>query len=91
MAAGLPVVATAVGEFRKSWRTAALGSLVPPRETAALADRVRCLLLDAERRRVMGIAGRTRVRETFSVKRIVAAIAEIYNKPLRRDDVHDRG
>jgi hypothetical protein len=49
------------------------------------------LLLDAERRRVMGIAGRTRVRETFSVKRIVAAIAEIYNKPLRRDDVHDRG
>jgi glycosyltransferase involved in cell wall biosynthesis len=82
MAAGLPVVATAVGGVPEVVEDGRTGFLVPPREPAALADRVRCLLLDAERRRVMGAAGRARVRENFSVDRMVAAIAEIYDELL---------
>jgi glycosyltransferase involved in cell wall biosynthesis len=82
MAAGLPVVATAVGGLAEVVEDGRTGFLVPPREPAALADRVRCLLLDAERRHVMGTAGRARVRENFSVDRMVAAIAEIYDELL---------
>jgi len=82
MAAGLPVVCTAAGglpEFVEHGRT---GWLVPPRDPAALADRVCALLLDPEQRRRMGAAGRARVREHFSEDRMVRAISKIYDEVL---------
>lgn len=82
MAAGLPVVATAVGGVPELVQDGVTGWLVPPRDSAALADRLRALLLDPRQRRIMGVAGRVRARENFSVDRMVAAIAKIYDSLL---------
>jgi len=82
MAAGLPVVATAVGGIPELVEDGRTGWLVPPADPDALADRLRDLLLDPERRRAMGAAGRARARESFSVERMAAAISEIYDRLL---------
>ena len=63
MAAGLPVVATAVGELPATLGEA--GVLVPPGDTAAFAAAVAALLADPERAAVLGRAARERVRNRF--------------------------
>jgi glycosyltransferase involved in cell wall biosynthesis len=82
MAAGLPVVATAVGGVPELVEDGRTGWLVPPANPDALADRLRDLLLDPEKRRAMGAAGQARARESFSVERMVTAISEIYEQLL---------
>ncbi len=57
MAAGRPVVASAIGPIEENVPPAA-GVLVPPRDDRALADAIIGLLNDRERRRAMGQAGR---------------------------------
>jgi glycosyltransferase involved in cell wall biosynthesis len=79
MAAGLPVVASAVGGIPELVEDGRTGLLVPPRDSLALADRLRVLLLDPEQQHAMGAAGRARVREHFSAERMVARFAEIYD------------
>ena len=79
MAEGLPVVATTVGGLPEIVVDRGTGYLVPPSDVAALADRLRLLILDPERRRSMGAAGRERVRKHFSVDRMVAEIAAVYD------------
>jgi glycosyltransferase involved in cell wall biosynthesis len=74
MAAGVPVVATAVGGIPEVVEEAASGYLVLPGDPAALADRLRRLLADAGERRAFGARGRARVREDFTF----AAQAERY-------------
>jgi glycosyltransferase involved in cell wall biosynthesis len=83
MAAGLPVVATAVGGVPELVEDGRTGWLVPPANPNALADRLRGLLLDPEERRAMGAAGQARARESFSVGRMVTAISEIYDQLLK--------
>jgi glycosyltransferase involved in cell wall biosynthesis len=78
MAAGLPVVATTVGGLPEIIDDGRTGYLVPPSDVAALSERLRLLILEPERRRAMGEAGRARVSEHFSVDRMVAEIAAIY-------------
>jgi glycosyltransferase involved in cell wall biosynthesis len=82
MAAGLPVVATAVGGLPEIIVESQTGYLVPPADVPALAKSLRLLILDAELRQAMGEAGRDRVREDFSVDRMVAQIAAIYDSLL---------
>ena len=79
MAEGLPVVATSVGgvpELIEDYRT---GYLVPPSDVSALTRHLRLLILDRELRQAMGAAGRERVRDHFSVDRMVAEIEAIYD------------
>lgn len=79
MAEGLPIVATSVGGLPELIEDCQTGYLVPPSDVAALTGRLRLLILDPERRRAMGAAGRERVREHFSVDRMVTEIAAIYD------------
>jgi glycosyltransferase involved in cell wall biosynthesis len=79
MAEGLPVVATSVGGLPELIEDGRTGYLVPPSDVAALAARLRLLILDTKRRQAMGAAGRQRVLEHFSVNRMVAEIAAIYD------------
>jgi glycosyltransferase involved in cell wall biosynthesis len=67
-AAGVPVVATAVGGTPEAVADGVSGSLVPPGEPARLADKVGELLRDAGLRARFGAAGRARMRERFTFR-----------------------
>jgi glycosyltransferase involved in cell wall biosynthesis len=72
MALGRAVVATRVGSLEEQVVDGVTGRLVPRRDPAALGAALADLLLDGERRRAMGEAGRARVRERFPLARCVA-------------------
>jgi len=71
MASGRPVVASRIGGLADSVVDGETGFLIPPGEPAALADKLRLLLDDAELRAEMGRRGRERVEEIFAWPRIV--------------------
>jgi glycosyltransferase involved in cell wall biosynthesis len=79
MAGGLPVVGTTVGGLPELIEDGRTGYLVPPSDVAALASRLRLLILDSEGRRAMGAAGRERALRHFSLERMVGEIAAIYD------------
>jgi glycosyltransferase involved in cell wall biosynthesis len=79
MAGGLPVVAARVGGLPEVIEDCHTGYLVPPSDVAALVGRLRLLILQPERRQAMGAAARERVRDYFSVHRMVAEIQAIYD------------
>ena len=81
MAAGLPVVATAVAGNAEAVADGVTGVLVPPRDPAALASALSVLLADPARSRAMGAAARARVDE-FSVHRMVDDIEALYTRCL---------
>ncbi|MGA8732024.1 MAG: glycosyltransferase [Terracidiphilus sp.] len=79
MAEGLPVVATSVGGFPELIADGQTGFLVPPSNVGALTYSLRLLIFDSKLRQAMGAAGRLRVRENFSIHRMVAQIEAIYD------------
>lgn len=82
MAAGLPVVATSVGGTPEVVVDGVTGLLVPPRDPDALAEAILTLLRDPGLRQRMGQAGRERVREQFSVEKMVKEIEGLYQRLL---------
>jgi len=82
MVAALPVVATMVGGTLEVVVDGVTGLLVPPRDPQALAQAINALLGDPERRYKMGQAGRERVRQRFSVKRMVEETESLYEQLL---------
>jgi glycosyltransferase involved in cell wall biosynthesis len=78
MAAGLPVVASAVGGIPELVGDA--GLLVPPRDEAALAAAIALLLEDEELRKSLGAAARARVRREFSLAGFRQAHVELYER-----------
>lgn len=77
MAAGLPVVATAVAGNAEAVADGVTGILVPPRDPAALGTALAAVLADRARGKAMGAAGRARVDE-FSVDRMVNDLEALY-------------
>jgi glycosyltransferase involved in cell wall biosynthesis len=65
-AAGVPVVATAVGGTPEAVADGLDGYLVPPGDPAQLAGRILELLGSNDRRREMGLRGRERIRAEFT-------------------------
>ncbi len=65
-AAGVPVVATAVGGTPEAVEDGVNGYLVPPGDATALAGRISDMLANPARRREMGARGRENVRQVFS-------------------------
>jgi glycosyltransferase involved in cell wall biosynthesis len=82
MALCLPVVATAAGGLPEVVEEGRTGFLVPPADPAALAERIRTLMLDPKLRLSMGTAARERVQKHFSAEQMCAGIAEIYDELL---------
>jgi glycosyltransferase involved in cell wall biosynthesis len=78
MAAEKAVVATRVGGIPEAVIDGETGLLVPPHDPHALADALLCLLRDPDRAQAMGRAGRKRVREHFTVGKMVAAVERTY-------------
>jgi len=81
-ASGVPVVASAVGGIPEAVSHGETGLLVPPDDPSALAAAVVTLLSDPGRARAMGEAGRRRVRDHFSVDRMVEGNLAVYRKVL---------
>lgn len=80
MAAGLPVVATDVGDVHRAVAEGVTGHVVPVRDPEALAAALERLLTDAERRRRMGAAGRARVVEMFSSAVTATNVSALYDE-----------
>jgi glycosyltransferase involved in cell wall biosynthesis len=71
MAAGKPVVCTAVGGIPEMVDEGVTGFLVPPRAPVALADRLERVLGDEELAKRMGAAGLAKLTEQFQADRMV--------------------
>jgi len=84
MAAGKPVVSTAVGGVRQSVVPGETGILVEPGDAAGLAEGILSLLRDPARARAMGEAGRRRAVALYALDRMVAQTAEVYRRALSR-------
>lgn len=80
-ACGVPQVASDVGGVREAV-VPATGTLVRPGDPDRLADAVIELLRDPERRAAMASASRSRHAELFTVDRMVAGTAAVYDKVL---------
>jgi glycosyltransferase involved in cell wall biosynthesis len=81
MAAGRPVVASAVGGLRETVRHEGEGLLVPPGDPAELADALARCLTDAGLRQTLGAAGRTRA-ERFSTLAMARGTESVYERAL---------
>lgn len=77
MAAGLPVVTTAVGDLPQLVEDGRTGVLVPPDDPRALARAIARLAADPERCRRLGAAARARVIERHSWQATAARTLEI--------------
>jgi L-malate glycosyltransferase len=82
MAAGVPVVASAVGGIPDQIRHDKEGLLIPPGDTEAIGDALLALLRDPDRARRLGEAGRRRVASRFSHALMVQQIEGVYRGVL---------
>lgn len=84
MAAGLPVVASAVGGVPELVVDGETGYLVPPGEGERLAEALGLLLGDPALRRRMGRSGRARAEELFDLTAFRRAHVELYRRQLAK-------
>ena len=78
LAAGCPVVASNVGGVGAALTDGVTGSLVPPRDPAALAGAIESLLRDEARRSRYAGAGRTLFNERFSAESMARKYEKLY-------------
>lgn len=92
MACSKAVVATKVGGIPEVVDDGRTGLLVPPRDHHAMADAILRLLTDDPLRARMAEAGFARVRERFTVERMLAETASVYarvaGRRLSADSAH---
>ncbi|MFN8522557.1 MAG: glycosyltransferase [Chloroflexota bacterium] len=86
MAAARPVVASAVGPIPEIVQDGVTGRLVPAGDAAALATALLEVLESRALGRDMGIAGRARALERFSIETMVDAMSELYERLAGRRD-----
>ncbi len=84
MAAGRPVIASAVGGLREVVVDGRTGLLVPPDDPVALAAALARMIHDDGLRMRLGAAGPARIEEGFSAAQMVAAYNQIYRMVLAK-------
>jgi glycosyltransferase involved in cell wall biosynthesis len=82
MAAGRPVIASAVGGLGEAVVDGRTGLLVPPDDAPALAAALERLVMDAHLRDRLGRAGPQRVSEGFLPEQMAAAYERLYREVL---------
>lgn len=78
MAAGLPVVATAISGIPELVEPGVTGLLVPSGDAAALAGALRTLIADPDLRERLGRAGRARVVRDFNLATNALALQQLF-------------
>ncbi len=84
MAAGLPIIATDVGDNARVVGDNIAGIIAPPREPQAIAGALRLLARKPHRRRRLAAAARARV-EAYDFNKTVRAYEQYYQTLLGRD------
>ena len=82
MACGVPVVASAVGGIIDSVVDGVTGVHVPPRRPDVVAEVLRELLPDEQRRRAYGAEGAARARQRYSWERVARTTLQTYDDLL---------
>jgi glycosyltransferase involved in cell wall biosynthesis len=84
MASGKPVVATDVGGVPEMVEDGVSGVLVSPTDVKGLSKAILDLLKDKEKAKKMGIAGRRRTEEFFSIDMNVNRVEQVYRDLLEK-------
>ena len=84
MACGRPVVGSAVGGLLDTIVPGVTGELIPPRRPDLIADTVRALLADPDRRAAYGRAGYERAVSIYRWEQVAAATETVYETVLSR-------
>jgi glycosyltransferase involved in cell wall biosynthesis len=80
MAAGIPVVASAVSAIPEVVLQGETGLLVPARDVQGLTEALRQLLTDAPLRQHMGLMGQERAETQFSAGRMIESTVGVYRQ-----------
>jgi len=83
MAAGLPVVSTAVGGVPELVQEGVTGLLVPSEDAGALAQAMQALVDDPVRRQAMGEAARQHAVAHFDIRHTVRGYEQLYESLLK--------
>jgi glycosyltransferase involved in cell wall biosynthesis len=89
MAHGLPIITTSVGGS-PDLLAADAGILIPPGDSAALAEAMECLALDPELRERMGRVARDRYLTLFAPEAVLSLLVSTYSR-LTGTDSRDTG
>ncbi len=85
MAAGLPVIATDVGDVRQMLAPSVTGECVVAREDeAAFAERLRWIVTDPAATARIGEANRAHVRATYGLDRMLATYDRLFQEAIAR-------
>jgi glycosyltransferase involved in cell wall biosynthesis len=82
-ALGVPTIGTRINGLRDAVDNGVTGLLVPPKNAAALAEALACLLEDETKRKQMGNAARERARSLFDSRVVNARVLEEYKRLLK--------
>ena len=85
LAAGLPVISTAQGAIPAMVKEGINGFIVPARNPAAIADRLRLLQRDPDLRMAMGRASRDLYLSHYTGEKFVKGFAAIIDQVLEQD------
>lgn len=80
MAAGLPTVATQVGDVTAAIEHEVSGLLTPPGDAAALAEALERLLASAQLRQQLGRAGAAVIEQHFSARQMAHQYCRLYDR-----------
>jgi D-inositol-3-phosphate glycosyltransferase len=85
MACVTPVIGSAVGDIRFTVVDGQTGYLVPPRDPAALSDRLASVLASPAHARELGLRGIHRVYDHFTWSHVARAVDDLYDRVLEQD------
>lgn len=85
MGYGIPVVSTTVGGIPELVQHGKNGFLLEPADAEGFAEAILTLLKDPEKRKEMGQAGRTFVKENCSLERHVGSLMCIYDSLVKEE------
>jgi glycosyltransferase involved in cell wall biosynthesis len=89
MACGTPVIGSAVGGIQHTVDHGVTGYLVPPRDPAALAQRLAELHANPALGRAMGLAGMRRARAGYTWDHVATQLTRLYRSVCRRPEEQD--
>jgi glycosyltransferase involved in cell wall biosynthesis len=86
MSVGKPVVVTDVGGNSEAVIHGKTGFVVPPRNINKLTEAISLLLADKKLAKSMGKAGRRRIKEHFSIEKMINEIENLYITTINNND-----